>query len=341
VFIFLYLRACFLSKANEDLDNNKKSKMKKFAFLSMAALVAFAACKKETEPEATPYPTDGLTPSSNQKALVFEATGAWCQWCPRGAELMLRINGTYEDDVVALALHGGNGTDALKNPTATALLNQFLPGTGFPGFFVQNEETDEGDVLGAIDAALLLKPVLGVTHKVVETDTSFNVYAKVEFFKDALNEEFMVQSYLVLNDVEARDYGSGIDLNQISVLPYVATGSGSQPTRWTEDKGIVNNVPTVKAGESFYHKESVISQGKNGPMGIPLKDVNPFGTEYIEGDILGTKNTPIVLVISKQSLPAVPFELDFSAATIVWKLRQDGSGKYDYVNGYFDHSIKK
>jgi hypothetical protein len=68
---------------------------------------------------------------------------------------------------------------------------------------------------------------------------------------------------------------------------------------------------------------------------VPLADINPFGTEFIKGDILGTKNTPILLSIPKTSLS--PFETGLSVVTIVWRLRTDGSGAYDYVNGYMSH----
>ena len=63
--------------------------------------------------------------------------------------------------------------------------------------------------------------------------------------------------------------------------------------------------------------------------------VNPFGTEYIEGDILGTKNTPMMLSIPLFSID--PFETEVSVYSIVWRLRTDGSGAYDYVNGYMSH----
>lgn len=304
--------------------------------LLSVALFATACKEKTTDDTSTPFPTDGLMPEAKLRALVFEATGAWCQYCPRGAELMLRINGTFKDDVLALALHGGSGTDPIKNPTSIGLLDQFLPGTGYPGFFIQNKDVPENEVLNDIAVALANAPEMGVIHKVIETDTSWNVYAKVAVYKNFLNEDIMIQSYLVLDAIEARDFGGGFDLNQVSSIPYVSTGAGSVPTRWTEDKGIVDGTPTVKAGETFIHKESVMSQSNAGPMGLPLATVNPFDKEYIEGDILGNRNTPIILSIPKPTNGIIPAGIDvkFSVATIIWRLKQDGSGKYEYVNGY-------
>jgi len=314
--------------------------MKKVLLLIFSIALFASACKEKTpDNTGTSFPTDGLTPDPKQRALVLEATGAWCQFCPRGAELMLRINGTYKDDVVALALHGGNGTDPIKNPTSEFLLAKFLPGTGFPGFYVQEEDVPENEVMNAINVALATQPIMAVIHVAEETDTSWDVYAKVAIYKTALNEDFMIQSYLVLDEIDARDFGGGFNLNQVSTIPYVQTGSGSVPTRWTEDKGIVNGVATVKSGETFKHLESIIMQSTKLPMGLPLAEVNPFGKEYIEGDILGTKNTPIIIRIKKDPSLVIPAGIDvsMSVATIIWRLRQDGSGEYDYVNSYLSH----
>lgn len=314
--------------------------MKQIAIAVFAALLMASSCKKDEKPTSTPYPTDGLTPEESQKALVLEATGAWCQFCPRGAELMLRVNGTYGEDVLGLALHGGAGTDAIKNPVAMGLIAEFLPGTGYPGFYVQHDGSEENDVLNDISVALAEKPELAIIQKAIEKDTAFEVYVKLAVYESDINVDYMVQSFLVADAIESKDYGSGIDLNQISALPYVSTGSGPTPTKWTSDQGIVNGVATVKSGESFYHLESVILASNGGPKGMPLAEVNPFGKEYIAGDILGTKSTPIKLIISKKGLTALPIPMTFSVATIVWRLKTDGSGDVEYVNGYISHVEK-
>ena len=63
--------------------------MKQLAYLSLAA-VALASCTKpEPDPIPEVYITDSLTVNPDQKVLVIETTGTWCQYCPNGAELML------------------------------------------------------------------------------------------------------------------------------------------------------------------------------------------------------------------------------------------------------------
>ena len=43
-----------------------------------------------------------------KKVLVEEATGTWCQWCPRGAVMMENLYATYGDQVLPVAVHNGD-----------------------------------------------------------------------------------------------------------------------------------------------------------------------------------------------------------------------------------------
>ena len=67
-----------------------------------------------------------------------------------------------------------------------------------------------------------------------------------------------------------------------------------------------------------------------------LADINALGSSYAAGDIFGTRYSPVQFEIQKPTLP-VGMEADYSVATIIWRLRQDGSGAYDYVNGSVIH----
>ena len=67
-----------------------------------------------------------------------------------------------------------------------------------------------------------------------------------------------------------------------------------------------------------------------------LSDINALGGSYAAGDVFGTRYSAVQLEITKPTLPA-GMEADYSVATIIWQLRQDGSGDYDYVNGVVTH----
>ncbi len=258
-------------------------------------------------------------------------TGAWCQYCPNGAEKMIELSTFYGDGIIPIAVHN---QDALTLPIGGVWDNNF-PTTGVPNFYVMSEDAGQSPN-NFIPAYINKAPLMGVVHDVKATDTAFNVYAKVEVFDDAFNEDFMIMSYIILDGVLAKDYGGGIDLNQVSSVAIVQTGAGSTPTKWAQDAAFVNGEPQVGAGDDYYHEHVLYTPANTANMwGLPLAEVNPFGKDFIKGDILGTRNTPIILSIPRPSFPV--FETELSVATMIWRLRTDGSGAYDFVNGYMSH----
>ncbi len=316
-------------------EQNKFLIMKKLAIVLLSIGVVFSACKKEEDKGTTgsSYPTDGLTVSAKQRVLVVEHTGAWCQYCPNGAVIMTEMIGTYNDDIIPIVAHDG---DPLAMPATKKIADNY-PAAGYPNFYVMNTEEGQSPS-NAIAGATSLKPVMGVTHAVVNTDSSWNVYPRIEVFESSLAEDYLVNSYILLSGIVAKEYSGGtIDLNQTSS---VAVAGGVNPTKWLQDAAIVDGKPLIKAGSTYMHNEALVaSSNTSNPFGFAIAEANPFGTEYIEGDILGTKNTPILLSIPKFS-PAPFVDAEMTVVTIIWRLRTDGSGAYDYVNGYMSHLAK-
>jgi hypothetical protein len=57
---------------------------------------------------------DPIEPALHKRVLVEEATGTWCQWCPRGAVWMAIMEERYPDHFVGVAVHNGDPmTDAV------------------------------------------------------------------------------------------------------------------------------------------------------------------------------------------------------------------------------------
>lgn len=307
--------------------------MKKISLMLLSAAFVLGACKKEDDQVATDtYPTTGLTVSEQQNVLLVETTGAWCQYCPNGAVSMIEVVATFGDKILPVAVHS-------KDPLTAAISGVWdnnFPTSGVPNFYVMNEDAAQSP-LNKIAAYINQVPTMGVTHAIVTTDTSWNVYPKIQVFKNSLSEDYLVNSYLILDAVLAKDYGNGIDLNQISSVP---VAGGANPTKWLQDAAFVGGEAQIKAGSDYYHQEALVGVSTTpNYFGKALADVNPFGTEYIEGDILGTQNTPIVLSILKPAVENLiaPLNTTVSIYTIVWRLRTDGSGAYDYVNGFMSH----
>jgi len=303
--------------------------MKKIGLIVLSAAFVLGACEKTTDtPAAATYPTDGLKVSQQQVVMVMEQTGAWCQFCPNGAVLMTQLIAEHGNKILPIAVHS---SDPLTAPIS-GILDLNFPAAGVPNFWVMNEDAGQSP---ASKIALYIneEPILGVTHAVVKTDSSWNVYPKIEFFGSVFNEDYLINSYVIFDAVLAKDYGNGIDLNQVSSVP---VAGGTNPTKWLQDAAFVNGEPQIKAGDDYYHTEAIVGAANTiNPWGKPVADVNPFEREYIEGDILGTKSSSILLSIPKVSKG--PLKTDISIYTVVWRLRTDGSGEYDYVNGYASH----
>lgn len=306
----------------------KIHKMKKFGIIVLSALIGFSACRKDESPGTTvdTYPTSGLKVDSVQRVTIMEHTGTWCQWCPNGAQTLIELVGIYGDDVLPMAIHDG---DPLASPIAGVLKNNFPP-AGYPAFYVGND-TAEQNPANFISKYLGAAPVFGVAHAIQVDGDSIRVYPKVEVFQTTTDEDYLINSYLLLDAVVAKDWGNGIDLNQTTNTQVNATGSN--PTTWIADAAVVNGEPLIKAGTPYEHQHAVVdaNNGAN-PWGKALADANPFGRHYIAGDILGSKNTSIELVIPHYD--ASQFNTGLSVVTIIWRLKTDGSGTYEFVNGY-------
>jgi len=331
--------------------------MKKLIALSvLASTVLLSSCETGgSEPAPMTYPGDSLSVSSLARPLVIETTGAWCQYCPNGAEIMAMVDGIMGDSVVLVANHVGDWF--ANGNAASAAFDGNFPTSGVPNFYVNNTDVGQSPTAAA-GAALMNDVAFGVEAEVADSAGKLIVYPRVKCLETKLNEVYMIQSYLLLNGVVAKDYGGGIDLNQVSSLPKVTTGSGTTPSMWSQDAAeITSGVFMIKAGTVYTHDEALFGHATTavkgwinspdasiadttgvslGVWGMNLADLNALGSSYAAGDIFGTRYSPVQFEIQKPTLPA-GMEADYGVATIIWQLRQDGSGAYDYVNGSVTH----
>ena len=339
------------------INKDRNRLMKKLIALSAVVGALFmTSCETGgAEPAPATYPGDSLTVTDQARPLVIETTGAWCQYCPNGAEIMTMIDGVLGDSVVLVANHVGDWF-AVDNAASGAFDDNF-PTSGVPNFYVNN--TDQGqNPTGAAASAIFDEVAFGVEAEVIDTAGKLVVYPRIKCLQTKIDEVFMVQSYLLLNGVVAKDYGNGVDLNQVSSLPKVTTGSGATPTVWSQDAAeIASGVFLIASGTTYTHDEALFGHATTavkgwtkspdanvadtssvtlGPWGMNLSDINALGGSYAAGDVFGTRYSAVQLEITKPTLPT-GMEADYSVATIIWQLRQDGSGDYDYINGVVTH----
>ncbi len=54
------------------------------------------------------FDVEGVTANADRKFFAEEATGTWCQWCPRGAVFMDYMRATYPNQFVGVAVHNAD-----------------------------------------------------------------------------------------------------------------------------------------------------------------------------------------------------------------------------------------
>ena len=318
--------------------------------LSVVAIAAATtSCNKNNGGETAPtYPGDSLVVEDKTRPLVLETTGAWCQYCPNGAEIMIGLEAYLGHDAVLLANHVGDYFATGLTNNVEALFSANFPAQGVPNFYVNNEDVGQSPTASA-SAGVFVDPDVGVAAEVTANDSGWVVTPRVEFFENVSGTQYLINAYLSLDSVAAKDYGNGVDLNQTSSVSSVTTGSGTAPTIWATDAAVVNGVPVISQGDVYYHtgalnsRSTMYSKGWSedpnstvetaalSDWGLALSDVNPLMDDFAAGDVFGTRYTPFQLHVARPTI--APLESNFSIHVIIWKVSTDVAGQYDYVNG--------
>jgi hypothetical protein len=68
-----------------------------------------------------------ITPAPGRMVVAEEATGTWCQWCPRGAVFMDLLAERYKGYFAGIAVHNGNN-DPMKNTAYDASVSALVGG---------------------------------------------------------------------------------------------------------------------------------------------------------------------------------------------------------------------
>jgi hypothetical protein len=308
--------------------------MKKIAFLTLLIGLTISCKKPIVEPTPEPYITDNLVVYNESNAFLIETTATWCQYCPNGAASLkqeeLKYN-TERSRVVALSSHT---SDALETAVCTKL-NAAFPTSGIPNFYVNN--TDAGQsIIGPVAAAVSVTPTtVGVAHTHHENTAgdTITVDVKVQFFETINTTSYYVQSYMVISGIDAKEYNIGgtvVDLNQVSTVPWVTTGSGNTPSTWA----VTDPTVGVTSGDIYQHDDIPAVEGiADFDWGITLDTINPLGRAYFDGDIFGSQYTPIQIKIWKGALSALQgIDYSYDIVTVIWSERFDGTAGVLYVN---------
>lgn len=122
---------------------------------------------------------EGVTPNPDRGFFAEEATGTWCQWCPRGAVFMDFMHDTYGDAFVGVAVHNA---DPMVVTAYDAGLGNLI--SGYPSC-VPNRAAEidpselENAFLDLIDEAPMVN--IGGTATVNATSNALNVDLSATF----------------------------------------------------------------------------------------------------------------------------------------------------------------
>jgi hypothetical protein len=202
--------------------------MKKILSISLSAMLlfGFAACKKNsgnsigtnpfgtttnnnTTPPPTPVNPLGTMPDVfTKKAVIEEATAAWCGYCPNGAYFMKQAVDANPDRVYGIAYHDGDVMSDLYDPfttTSTADLEARYAISGIPGGIVNRmANTNNYNSWGSDATAELAKTPLGglgiITKKVNATTYTIDVHAGFSTTA-APGDEYYLVAYLLEDGV--------------------------------------------------------------------------------------------------------------------------------------------
>lgn len=232
---------------------------------------------------------EGVTPAPYKKIVVEEATGTWCQWCPRGAVYMDSLSKLYPEYFIGIAVHGGSSSEPMLVAPYDAGFRA-LP--GFPGWpaTVTNRRT-LGDPSGI--EPVFFEQIIELTPVIIDLGASFDAGTralKVEVkadFVEAVAGDYRFNLVVVEDGVK----GTSSSYNQANA--YAGGGQGVMGGY----ELLPNPVPAARM--TYNHVARAILDGWAGTAGFLPDDIPAF-TAYIKSynyTIPATYNTTKIKLV--------------------------------------------
>ena len=158
-----------------------------------------------------------IVPAAGKVVVGEEATGTWCQWCPRGAVYLEKMSVLYPEHFVGIAVHNG---DPMTVDAYDAAIGGFI--SGYPSMLVDrgadiDPSAVEGDFLDRVVVAP--KAVLTVGSDYVDGASSMNVSITADFV-EGISGDYRLALVVIEDGVT----GTGSGYNQSNA--YAGGGAG-------------------------------------------------------------------------------------------------------------------
>jgi hypothetical protein len=183
-----------------------------------AQVAAGTADDDDTNNDTIIYSYSAIVPAAGKLVVGEEATGTWCQWCPRGAVFMESLTTTYAGFFQGIAVHNA---DPMTNTVYDAGMGTLI--TGYPSALVDrlthiDPSAMEADFISRIQIAPKANIVNGAQWN-AGNDTLF-VSLTTTFAQAVASGNYKVACVLVEDNVT----GSGSGYNQVNA--YAGGGQG-------------------------------------------------------------------------------------------------------------------
>jgi len=113
----------------------------------------------------------------DKAVVVEEATGTWCQWCPRGTVYLDEMSKRFGHNFVGIAVHN---SDPMELPAYNSAITSFSGFTGFPSVIYNRESIlDPGDIATATLGDMAAAPAVTVEVGAEANGTTLTSNARV------------------------------------------------------------------------------------------------------------------------------------------------------------------
>ncbi|MEM7035604.1 MAG: Omp28-related outer membrane protein [Bacteroidota bacterium] len=211
-----------------------------------------------------------IVPAPGKTVLVEEATGTWCQWCPRGAVYMERSEIRYGPVFAGVAVHNG---DPMADATYDAGIQTII--SGYPSATVDRlRDVDPSGMRPDIEMQLVTPPTANFVNGASwDAQTRELTVSVTTTFQQAASGDWRIACILTEDSVTGTDPG----YNQSNAY----AGGGSGPM------GGYENLPaSVPASMMVYDhvaraiSPSFIGQNNSFPANIPMSATYTHNFSY-------------------------------------------------------------
>jgi hypothetical protein len=317
--------------------------MKKVFLFLFAALLGISCGDDDNDNnDNTGYPTDNLTLRDEKKVLVLNNYAPFS-----GISISNRIFEIVADNEFGDDLHWINivtPPNPLSSQPSVDLAAEF--GLGTPNDLSLNGIPYSIGATFFEDIAMRLengRAIASVAHKVTKNDTAWLIDSKVKFWKDTVAaNRFKIETYF-LADVPAYNYSSiGIDFRMANVTDVIDRADSI--SSWIISiPSVDSSSQVIRPGDEFVHTNVMFDKATPDSLyGNPIATYTPFGLQFFENDVIGTRSTPIrhsFLRPNNDDITSNDIEFIYTPIflTVIWS-EDPLTGAVDYINSFMSRS---